>query len=76
MDPTSQSLLGRLMANKQQAPQGLLGSGMAQAAAAMMQSRPYQIHVQEAQALGQTPLTPEQFMATQNGQQRRGLLGM
>lgn len=45
-----------------QAPQGLLGSGMVQQAAQIMQSRPYQLHVQEAQALGQTPLTPQQFM--------------
>jgi hypothetical protein len=34
-----------------------------------MQSRPYQIHMQEARSLGQTPLTPEQFEQT-----RRGLL--
>jgi hypothetical protein len=50
-----------------QQAQGLLGPGMAQQAAAILQSRPYQLHVQEARALGQTPLTPEQFMATQRG---------
>jgi hypothetical protein len=68
-----QALLGRLMpwAGK---PAGLLGAGMAQTATAQtLQSRPYQIHVQEAQALGQTPLTPEQFAATQQGQ-GQGLL--
>lgn len=48
------------------------GAGQAQAAPGMggmvgqaqqaMQSRPYQLHVQEAQAMGQQPMTPEQFM--------------
>lgn len=42
-----------------------LGNGMAQQAAQTMASRPYQLHVQEAQALGQQPLTQEQFMAQQ-----------
>lgn len=42
-------------------PQGLLGTGMAQQAAQMMNSRPYQLHVQEALALGETPMTREQF---------------
>lgn len=52
-------------------PQGMppqnpmLGSGMAQQAAQIMQSRPYQLHMQEAQAMGQQPMTPEQFMAQQ-----------
>jgi len=55
------ALLGRLM------PTPPLGNGMAAQAAAVLASRPYQIHVQEAQALGQTPLTPEQFAATQGG---------
>jgi hypothetical protein len=54
-----------------QQPQGLLGPGMAQQAAAILQSRPYQLHVQEARALGQTPLTPEQFAKATSG----GLLG-
>jgi hypothetical protein len=67
----AQGLLGRLMPWARQAPQGLLGSGMAQNAAAMMQSRPYQIHVQEAMALGQQPMAPEQFMR----QMQAGLLG-
>jgi len=39
-----------------------LGSGMAQQAAQVMQSRPYQLHIRESQALGQRPLTPEEFM--------------
>ena len=42
-----------------------MGSGMVQQAAQSMQSRPYQLHVAEAQANGQQPLTPEQFMAQQ-----------
>ena len=50
---------------------GILGAGMAQDAAKVLQSRAYQLHVQEAKALGQTPLTPEQFMQ----QQGKPLLG-
>jgi hypothetical protein len=42
-----------------------MGNGMVQQAAQSMQGRPYQLHVQEAQANGQQPLTPEQFMAQQ-----------
>tara|TARA_R110000868_G_scaffold199448_2_gene446088 strand:+ start:267 stop:428 length:162 start_codon:yes stop_codon:yes gene_type:complete len=41
----------------------LLGGGMAGNAAKVMSSRAYQLHVQEAQALGEKPLTPEQFAA-------------
>lgn len=48
-----------------QAAQPMLGSGMAQQAAQIMQSRPYQLHMQEAQAMGQQPMTPEQFMMQQ-----------
>lgn len=44
---------------------------MAQNAAQMMQGRAYQMHVQEMRALGQQPLTPQQFMM----QQGKGLLG-
>jgi hypothetical protein len=46
-------------------PAAPMGSGMVQQAAQSMQSRPYQLHVQEAQANGQQPMTPEQFMAQQ-----------
>lgn len=35
--------------------------GMAGQAQAILQSRPYQLHLQESQALGQQPMTPEQF---------------
>lgn len=51
---------------------GLLGSGAAQQAAQTIQSRAYQLHVQEARALGQQPMTPEQFMQMQQG--KTGLL--
>lgn len=37
--------------------------GMAGQAQQLIQSRPYQLHVQEAQAMGQQPMSPEQFMA-------------
>jgi hypothetical protein len=47
--------------------QGLLG-GMAGQAAQVLQSRPYQMHVQEMKALGQQPMTPEQFLAQQRQQ--------
>jgi hypothetical protein len=45
-----------------QQPPAMLGSGMAQQAAQILQSRPYQLHMQEAQAMGQQPMPPEQFM--------------
>jgi hypothetical protein len=45
----------------QQQPKNVLGAGMAQQAAQVIQSRPYQLHLQEMRALGQEPLTPEQF---------------
>jgi len=35
--------------------------GMAGQAQQIIQSRPYQLHVQEAQAMGQQPMSPEQF---------------
>jgi hypothetical protein len=42
-----------------------MGTGMVQQAAQTMHGRPYQLHVQESQALGQPPLTQEQFLAQQ-----------
>jgi hypothetical protein len=48
-----------LFAAKPAAP---LGSGMAQQAAQVLQSRPYQLHVQEAQAAGVKPMSPEEFL--------------
>lgn len=42
--------------------QGLLGQGMAQQGAQALQNRPYQLHVQEAQAMGEQPMMLEQFM--------------
>jgi hypothetical protein len=38
-----------------------LGNGMAAQAAQVMQSRPYQMHVQEAKAMGEPPMSPEEF---------------
>jgi hypothetical protein len=55
--------LMQLIAGGKPSPQ--LG-GMAGAAQQIIQSRPYQLHVQEARALGQEPLTPEQWAAQQN----------
>ena len=59
-DSRLQQLAALLMPSK--AP---LGTGMVNQAAQTMQSRPYQLHVQEAQAMGQAPMTQEQFMAQQ-----------
>jgi hypothetical protein len=53
-------------------PMGLLGGGAVQNAAQAMQNRPYELYRQQAMALGEQPMTPEQFMQTQ--QPRRGLL--
>jgi hypothetical protein len=63
-----QALKGRITPTSM----GLLGGGAVQNAAQAMQGRPYQLHVQESLATGQQPMTPEQFMQTQ--QPRRGLL--
>lgn len=38
-----------------------LGTGMAAQAASILKSLPYQKHLQESKALGQTPMTPEEF---------------
>lgn len=68
------ALLQALGRNTAQPAQGLLGSGMAQQAAQAIQSRPYQLHVQEAQALGQTPMTFAQFMQSQQNKPTTGFL--
>lgn len=44
-----------------------LGDGMVRQAAAVMQSRPYQIHKMEAEAMGQKPMSPEEFLMQQQG---------
>lgn len=44
-----------------------LGAGMAEKGRQALMSRQYQIHVQEARANGQEPLTPEQFARMQRG---------
>jgi len=57
-----QALIGRLLPQNRLA---LLGSGMASNAAADINGRAYKLHVQEAQAMGQQPLSPEQFQQMQ-----------
>lgn len=47
--------------------QKALGSGMAQQGARTLQGIPYQRHVQEAKAMGQAPMTPEQFLTQSRG---------
>lgn len=47
-----------------------LGTGMAAQAAQILKSRPYQMHLQEARAMGQQPMTPEQFMQMMSQQGR------
>lgn len=55
---------------QQQANPAMLGDGMARQAAAILQSRPYQLHVQEAKAMGMEPMSPQQFLAMM---QQRGV---
>lgn len=45
-----------------------VGQGLAGNAGAAINGRAYQMHVREATALGQTPMSPEQFAAMQRGQ--------
>lgn len=45
-------------------PSGM-GQGMLEQGKQNLMSRAYQMHVQEAKALGETPMTPEQFAASQ-----------
>lgn len=44
-----------------------VGSGMARQGMRTLQNLPYQRHVQEARAMGQEPMSPEQFMMQQGG---------
>lgn len=55
------------MGKTPQNPQAALGNGMARKASMVLDSRPYQVHLQEAQAMGQQPMTPQQFMQSQQG---------
>jgi hypothetical protein len=68
MDPKT-SLVPSFLRNL--VPQGLLGSGMAQQAAGLLSNDAYRKHVQEAQALGQQPLSIEQWMQQNTGLIRR-----
>ena len=48
----------------QRASGGMMGGPQVQpilGAQQAMQSRPYQLHVQEAQAMGQQPMSPQEF---------------
>ena len=47
--------------------QAPLGDGMARKASMVLMSRPYQLHVQEAKAMGQEPMSPQQFMQQNQG---------
>jgi hypothetical protein len=44
-----------------------LGGGMAQQGARTLQNIPYQRQVQEAKALGNAPMSPEQFLTQMGG---------
>ena len=57
-----QALAAMLRGGQQPNPQ-MLGSGAASQAAQIMQSQPYRAHLAEAKAMGEQPLSPEQFMA-------------
>lgn len=57
--------LAAMLGRQSAAPQ--LGGAVGQAQQAMS-GRAYQLHQQEAKAMGQAPMSPEQFMAQQRGQ--------
>jgi hypothetical protein len=57
--------LAALLGGKKLMEKPPTGSGMVDQAAKNLQSIPYQRHVQESKALGQEPMTPEQFAAQQ-----------
>jgi hypothetical protein len=61
----ARALMGRVLPNNML---NILGSGMASNAGSALSSAAYRNHVREAQALGQTPMTPQQFQAMQQGQ--------
>jgi hypothetical protein len=46
-----------------------LGSGMAEKARQALASREYQLHVKQAQAEGDTPMTPEEWAAQKDAEQ-------
>jgi hypothetical protein len=63
------AVVGRdcLMGHDQVQGKPPLGSGMAQQAATTLQTLAYRRHVQEAQALGQQPMTPQEFAGQRGG---------
>lgn len=46
-----------------------LGSGTAEQARKALKTRAYQLHVKEAQAMGDTPMTPEEWASAQKNEQ-------
>ena len=48
-----------------------MGTGMVEQAAQILQSRPYQLHVQEAQAMGQQPMSPQDFAVQYQAQKQK-----
>jgi hypothetical protein len=48
-------------ANKTSDQNAVLGTGMAGKAESALKTRAYQLHVQEAKASGEQPMTPEEF---------------
>ncbi len=65
-----QTMLQRLAAMLQRKPADTGITGATQA----LGGRPYQLHVAEAQAMGQQPMTPEQFAASQQPQMQPALM--
>jgi hypothetical protein len=51
-----------------------LGSGLLGRAQQSMSTRPYQVHVKEAQALGQTPMTQQEFEENEKKTMVQGVL--
>jgi hypothetical protein len=67
MDNQKMQALATALAT-QQPGQPMLGQGLAQNAANSIQTSDYRRHVQEAQAMGQPPMNPQEFMQMNMGQ--------
>ena len=68
-DSWAQKLISDLGSKKPSAD--LVGKGMAAEAANKLGGRAYQIHLQEAEATGEDPMTPEEFSKQRTGQLKR-----
>lgn len=53
-------MLAKMLVGKSTSPDGMLGNAVKE-----LGGRAYQLHVQEAQALGQTPMSQQQFASQQ-----------